>query len=117
MVNPSTGTTGSATPIRNRPSDSPLETYLQDAAWAKLNQSRGAFLGHHLHADTEAVEKGWDDAILAKADQIRKARAQKFWEQMVALVFPGEPEGPGASNLASGGVGAAPGPYDDESDT
>lgn len=96
MVNPSTGTTGSAIPIRTRPSDDfgGLQNYLEQAAWQKMNQARAMFISHMDPHSLEDVEKAWEEALLTKADQIRKERSQKFWEQMVALVFPdGQPSG------------------------
>lgn len=52
------------------------------------------FISHMDPHSLEDVEKAWEEALLTKADQIRKERSQKFWEQMVALVFPdGQPSG------------------------
>lgn len=90
MANPSTGTTGSATLIPNHRSDPAdfggLESYLEQAAWSKLNQARGAFMAHMDREGLDCTEKAWETALLAMADKIRGERIRGTLRAMGELI-------------------------------
>ncbi len=90
MANPSTGTTGSATLIPNHRSDpadfGPLGSYLEQAAWSRLNQARGVFVTHMDPHNQEAVEKAWETALMTMADKIRGGRIRANMEAMAKLI-------------------------------
>lgn len=90
MANPSTGTTGSATLMPNHRSDPAdfggLESYLEQAAWSRLNQARGWFVTHMDPHNQEAVETAWEDALLAMAGKVRAERLQRAWEGTQAVM-------------------------------
>lgn len=63
-----------------------LESYLEQAAWARLNQARGVFVTHMDPHNQEAVEKAWENALLAMADKIRGERISGNLKAMAKLI-------------------------------
>lgn len=90
MANPSTGTTGSATLMPNHRSDPAdfggLESYLEQAAWSRLNQARGVFVTHMDPHNREAVEEAWENALMTMAEKLRGGRIRANMEAMAKLI-------------------------------
>lgn len=63
-----------------------LESYLEQAAWSRLNQARGVFVTHMDPHNQEAVETAWEDALLAMAEKIRGVRVRNNAEAMARFI-------------------------------
>lgn len=72
---------------RSNPADfGGLESYLEQAAWSRLNQARGVFVTHMDPHNREAVEAAWETALLTMAEKIRLQRVRKNTEALAHFV-------------------------------